>query len=415
MASLLLLLVVGVVDPFAPTPAAAEQQNREGWKHLRHRELAAARPCFERALALAPDFDGARYNLATTLAAEARWHEALEALAPALLHNHPRYRSQVLDDPDWAPLKAAPERAELRAVLDRTRAEYAMGLGDALVMVARLRPALASANGLDVRSFRHQELFAWDRTSGRFRQLTETAGRVVALARSPDHKRLAYLVSERTRLADGGAAATLSDARVFELELATLDTVERAALPAGTREVAFGFGGGRLQIAHARGEGPLEKPALDGESVWVSPGGFFVRPPPGPPVPLRPPVPIDPDSLTWSPDGTHALVRARQTPCQLLAAPGTLYRLELGPRRLVRVARLFAHFDPLWLDAQAFAFDDGLGEKGGVEVVEGGKPRLLRSPHGLGLHGLSEPPDCPRPSAPAGPARPPSRRKRNGS
>jgi len=386
----LLSVTLGLASPFLPPPAAAQHDNALGFKHFLKRETAAARALFEHALLAAPEYDAARYNLASTYAAEQKWAPALAQLDLLLLHNYPRYAQLVLADPDWAPIRVAErEKQELSEKLEHARAAYAEGLGHALIVVARTRPPLESAVGSSLRIFHHQEVYAYDLASRRWRQLTETAGRVVACLRAPDRRHVAVVTQEKARMVGGEVGRVMDDVTVRELDLSSLTLGTERALAAGTQAAVLGYAQGALRIATA----PPGPPQAT-EQVVVRAGWVEYRPAAGPAPTPPPAVPLDAESLTWSPSGKRVLFRRSLPLCALAHQRGELFLYEPGRRRLTRVARASARFDPIWLDDDSFAFEDGLGERAHIRIWRHGSLTTLAIPHGTGLHAVPELPAC---------------------
>jgi hypothetical protein len=247
--ALLMLVELGLADPFTPPPPAAQRENQAGYELVRRREFAAARERFIHALAIAPELDAARWSLASSWAAEGAWDAALAELATLLAHNFPRFARQVTTDPDWAPIHLVPDaKSRLGQALELARARYTEGLGRSLVFIARFRAATKSKNGEQIRWFRHQEAFAYDRVARRVRQLTATDGRVLAFARAPSHRTIVYVVCDQER------AGMLVGPTVRVLDLTSLGETPLDPGPV-TTSLAFGYRGERPE-AHGDWKGP---------------------------------------------------------------------------------------------------------------------------------------------------------------
>ena len=394
MISLLLAAAIGVADPFTPPPEAAQRENAEGFKLYRNREYAAALPHFQKALADAADYDAARWNLATVHAALRQWEVALRELEPLLLHNFPRYAHQVMTDPDWAPIKVSnKELGVLKAKIERARKEYVAGLDHAMLLVGRARPVVESPVGDQVRTFRHTEVYAWD---GRYRQLTETSGRVLAFVRSPDGKRIAYLTQEKSLNVGGVFGRVMQDAQADEMELRTLDPGKEQTLTTDAVAISMTFTQGELRIAVATREKTEEALVVPsaGELVVAHAVDVTYYPPQGPALPGKLGVPIDPVSLTWSSLRKQVLFRRHVPACALGRRRGELYLYDVPKKQLTRIMSASALFDAVWIGDDAFAFEDGLGGKATVRVWKAGKVTTLRLPHGGGLRSVPELPSC---------------------
>ncbi|MBC8133050.1 MAG: hypothetical protein H7X95_08725, partial [Deltaproteobacteria bacterium] len=90
-----------------------------------------------------------------------------------------------------------------------------------------------------------QEIFAWSPRTRRYRQLSSEEGRVLAVARSADGRRIAYVTAEkliRTRAPDAAKAThrtalALRGVTVIEMDLSTLVTLGRAAVLGDVRSL----------------------------------------------------------------------------------------------------------------------------------------------------------------------------------
>jgi Tetratricopeptide repeat len=369
--SLLLVAALGVADPFTPPPEAAQRENAEGFKLYRNREYAAALPHFQKALASAPDYDAARWNLATVHAALRQWEAALRELDLLLMHNFPRYARQAMTDPDWAPIKVSnKELGALKGKLERARKEYVGGLDKALLLVGRARPVVDSPVGDQVRTFRHAEIYAWD---GRWRQLTETSQNV-----------------------GGVFGRIMQDAQVFEVELRTLDPGKEQPMSTDSVAISLTFSQGELRVATATREKTDETLVVPsaGELVVAHATDVTYYPPQGPPLAAKLGMPIDLVSLAWSPLRRLVLFRRHVPACSLGRRRGELYLYDVGKKQLTRIMSASALFDAVWIGDDTFAFEDGLGSKAAVRVWKAGKVTTLRLPHGGGLRSIPELPAC---------------------
>jgi hypothetical protein len=391
---LLLATALGVADPFTPPPETPQRENADGFKLYRNREYAAALPHFEKALAGAPDYDAARWNLATTYAALRQWDRALREVDPLLAHNYPRYSRQLMTDPDWAPIKVTGrEFGVLKNKLEKARGTYSAGLDHAVLLIGRARPLVDSPVAEQVRTFRHAEVYAWD---GRWRQLTESSGRVLAFVRSPDGRRIAYLTQEKSINVGGVFGRVMTDAQVYDMELRTLEPGKEQNLSTDSVAVSMTYQQGELRVVVATREKTDDAlvVASAGELVVAHAGDVTYYPPHGPPLPAKVGVPVDLVSLAWSPLRKQVLFRRHVPPCSLGRRRGELYMYDVKSKNLTRIMSASALFDAVWVGDDAFAFEDGLGGKAEVRVWKAGKVTTLRLPHGGGLRSVPELPTC---------------------
>jgi tetratricopeptide repeat protein len=373
---LLLAAALGVADPFTPPAELPQRENAEGFKLYRNREYAAAMPHFQKALAAAPDYDAARWNLATTYAALRQWEASLRELDPLLFHNFARYSRQVMSDPDWAPIRVTgKEFGQLKSRIEKARAAYTAGLERAVLVIGRTRPLVDSPVGDQVRTFRHAEIYAWD---GRWRQLSETAGRVLTFVRSADGRRIAYVTQEKSLNVGGVFGRVMQDAQVFDMELRTLEPGKEQTLSTDAVAISLTYTQGELRVAVATREKSDEAlvVASAGELVLAHAGDVTYYPPHGPPLQAKVGVPVDLVSLAWSPLRKQVLFRRHVPACSLGRRRGELYLYDVGKKQLTRIMSASALFDAVWVGWKA------------------GKVTTLRFPHGGGLRSVPELPAC---------------------
>jgi len=120
--------VVGWAEVPLPPSAEASRRNARALALHRKGDYAGALAGFEATLAVEPGHIWARYNRACALARLGRVRESA-AIVRVLLHEDlPEFRRRMLDDPDLASMRAAPEGAELLASLPELAVAYADAL-----------------------------------------------------------------------------------------------------------------------------------------------------------------------------------------------------------------------------------------------------------------------------------------------
>ncbi len=116
-------------EPPAPTPigwasvpgpvlAEADAANRAALERHRAGDYSGARAGFEEALAAAPEFALARYNLACALSRLGETEGAAAQLETLLTADLTHYRRRLDDDPDLEALRRSPHLARLHAHID---------------------------------------------------------------------------------------------------------------------------------------------------------------------------------------------------------------------------------------------------------------------------------------------------------
>jgi hypothetical protein len=245
----------GVIDPFhVPTPAAA-QQNADGKLLYRQGRWEEARQKYRTAEALDPDFLAPALNVACSFVRQERFGEALSEVLRLIDRAYLPWSQEVLSAADLGALRVHETQGKgLRAILEAARLRWAEGVGDDLIMVARLRPPLRlgdSQGGVGreagpralVLGLR-QEVFAWSPWTRRYRQLTSEDGRVLAVARSRDGHRIAYVTAEKL-VRGSDDTPVLRGVVVSELDLGTLAPLGRGSLEGDVRRLELlAVGGG---------------------------------------------------------------------------------------------------------------------------------------------------------------------------
>ena len=231
---------IGVVDPFHLPVAPATQLNADGKILYRQERWDQARAKYRAAEAADPDFLAPILNVACSFVRQERFTEAMLEVRRLLDRAYLPWSAEVLSAADLGALKVRGEGKELRAVLEAGRQRWADGLSGDVVLVARLRPPLklgdpSTTTGALVLGPR-QEILAWSPRTLRYRQVTSEEGRVIAVARSSDGRKIAYVTAEKLIRAPG-AAVSLRGIFLTELELGTLAVLGRVPVEGDVRRL----------------------------------------------------------------------------------------------------------------------------------------------------------------------------------
>src|SRR5450432_1831509 len=239
----------GLTDPFhVPLPAAA-QLNADGKTLYRQGRWEEARVKYRAAEATDPDFLAPALNVACSFVRQDRFAEAVDEVLRLIDRGYLPWSQEVLSAADLGALKVRGEGGRLKMALDAARLHWARGLSADLILVARLRAPLklpqavprgdGAAGGMPggvaaepvapqaLVLGPRQEVFAWSPRTRRYRQITSEEGRVLAVARSRDRQRVAYITAEKLISGSPGGSA-LRGVAVNELELETLAPLGRA-------------------------------------------------------------------------------------------------------------------------------------------------------------------------------------------
>ncbi len=262
----------GIVDPFHVPLAAAKQLNASALILYRQGRWEEARKDYLAAAAADPDFLAPALNIACSFVRQERFGDAVAALEKLLDRAFLPWSDEIETAADLGALKALPEGKRLRQLLDEGRRKWAEGLDADLLFVARTRAPLkvgtperhpASTFVLGPR----QEVFAWSPSTRRYRQLTAEQGRVLALGRSRDGRRITYATAEKLIVAAEDALPKLRGLVIKEVDLATLALLAEARAPGDVK---------RLEILRA---GPgfayrIDSPPGKGEAFAIRDGAL---------------------------------------------------------------------------------------------------------------------------------------------
>lgn len=241
--------------------------NNEGKKLYREGHYAQARARYLAAVAADPEFLGPALNAACALARQGKFRDAAtEAAALARRAFVPMGR-EVLEAADLAPLHVRPEMKIVRDAIAEGGLSWGESLRDALFFVGRTRPPIRlSGHGVLVLGL-GQEVFAYLPHAGRYRQVTVEDGRVLALARSADGRRIAYVRAGKLVRPERGPPA-LRGLSVRMLELGTMALSPAVDIPGDLVELAIGFHDPRrAELVIRPGAGRASAYAFDGESL----------------------------------------------------------------------------------------------------------------------------------------------------
>ncbi len=214
----------GVADPFRPPDPKATALNAEGKTFYREGKWDAARARYRAAEAADPSFLAPRLNVACSFVRQERFTEAVAEVRALLDLAYVPWAREVLEAADLGALKVQPQMAEVRRAMADAAARWGTGLDGSLIFVARQRPPLripAAGTGEFILN-PHQEVYAFSPATARFRQLTAEDGHVLAVARTPDRRRIVYVTGEK--LIRGGKPddVVLEGVALHELTLETM-------------------------------------------------------------------------------------------------------------------------------------------------------------------------------------------------
>jgi hypothetical protein len=267
---------LGTVDPFHVPAATATELNTAAKVLYRQGKWEEARGQYRAALAADPDFLAPRLNIACSFVRQERFTEATAEARALLEQAYVPWAREVLEAADMGALKVRPEMKEFRAAMAEAARKWGEGLSDSVVFVARQRPPLRvppTGEGVFILN-PHQEVYAFIAETGRFRQLTAEDGRVIALARSADRRRIAYVTAEKLVRGSKGELA-LRGVALGELSLPTMVALPPVRIDGDVQKLdigeapggfAFHVTGERLNGFYRRGAGDVLAPFSTAES-----------------------------------------------------------------------------------------------------------------------------------------------------
>lgn len=445
-------LPVGMASPFPHLANESAAALNRGWAGLKAKKYDDAAAAFVEVATQLPDYLNARYQAARAYVLAGKMAEARGQLEELLRRNYVGYVDRVGKHKDFAALRSSPEWAAYSDAERRVRADYAAGLDQTLVVVARsgtVDPwtfaAGKTAGQQEAKLDWKQEVYAFDATAALFRALTATEGHVLAAMRSPDGKRLIYVTAERLARSDKDAAEP-ADARgkswfvepqVAILDLTTLETAGPIKLPGGYADLTLGFGASGTALVTTAGvvvgtgeglvAGTYEMdsartgltkattdPDIKGERVTIRPDQLVrsERPLPadvalsedrhsvrlgtGAGTVITSARSLAATSLAWAPSQTLFAYAGQFDGCAALrdekskAAQNELYVFEMDKKSAQRIDSGASAFEHQWLGGNILAYEAGAGAKATVSLfdIAGHKKTTLPLKYGAGLFGI---------------------------
>jgi hypothetical protein len=235
---------LGAVDPFKPPAPAATEANAAGKTVYRQGKWEEARTQYRAALAADPDFLAPRLNVACAFVRQERFAEATAEVRALLERAYVPWAREVREAADLGALKVRPEMNDIRRAMASAAAAWGSGLDSAVVFVGRMRaPLRIPEQGTGVFILNpHQEAFAFLPATRRYRQLTAEDGRVLAAARSPDGKRVAFVTAEKLIRGAAPGDVALRGVALGELTLGTMSISPLVRVDGDVRALAIEAG-----------------------------------------------------------------------------------------------------------------------------------------------------------------------------
>jgi len=261
-------------------PQAAMDLNREGKALYREGHFADARAKYESARRADPGFLAPWLNLACAYAREERFADATLQAAALIRHAYVPGAREVMEAADLGALQIRPEwLSKLKSALSDASLEWGRATQGSLFFVARTRPAVKlEGQGVLVLGL-NQEIFAWQPGSGRFLQVTDEDGRVLAFVQSPDGRKLVFVRAGRL-VRSPGQPDLLRGLSLRRLDLDRMVVGPAVELPDDVRELTiWSSASGSTGIRAAGPTRAVRALRFDGETLQDA--GSGQEPPPG--------------------------------------------------------------------------------------------------------------------------------------
>lgn len=243
-------------DPFRPPSPQALRLNAEGSALYRQSRWDEARARFRSAVEADPSYLPPLVNVACSFVRQQRFGEALAVVLELLQRGGPvPWVREVQEAADLGALLARPAPAKtLREAFADAAVRWGEGLDESVLLVARLaEPMKLPADGVAVLAPR-QEILAWLPGEQRYRRLTAEDGHVVALARSPDGRRVLYVTADKV-LRQKGKSTALRGVVVREMLLRNVSPLPPHPLHGGISVLSISFRGGDFVLTVDDGKG----------------------------------------------------------------------------------------------------------------------------------------------------------------
>jgi hypothetical protein len=431
------LLKPGLARPYLIPNPALDADTARGYDALARGDLMGALTAFNAAVALDPWADDPRLGLATVYTKAGNVPAAAQELQGPLFHDLVEINQRLEHDPRLAALQDPALLTAISGEKDQAGAASALATNGALFFVA---PPLSASSGNEAAPTpmgQGGEAWAYDRTDGRYLQLTSTGGQVAGALASPDGRLLAYVTITASHDPSGAAGPIIDKATVAVVTLGTFGVSPALPLDGPLRDVAVGFvpgaqtlrlredgmddagnlttvrgtsavpaltlqpndagtdQGARMLVVRAdgtaidegSGNGGLSDVAvgIDGQSLTLT-GGMAITVGEA----------VDPMSMVWSPHHLRLMFRSAFSACDDSASTD-LFVVDAATGGLTKVASGHAFLQSSWIDDVNVLYETGLGSSSGVRLVPvdghpGGLDLDVRG--GGGVFGIPRAPSC---------------------
>jgi hypothetical protein len=235
---------LGSADPFRAPDPKATALNSAGKDYYRDGKWEEARTEYRAAEAADPSFLAPRLNVACSFVRQERYTEATAEVEALLAKAYIPWTREVLEAADLGALKPRPEMARIKRAMTAAATAWGAGLDEAILFVGRARAPLKIPDGpgffiLNPR----QEVYAFLPTTGLYRQLTNEDGRVLAVLRSPDRRRIVYVTADKLIRGANADDLALRGVAISELTLATMSAEPSIKIAGDVRRIEIAMVG----------------------------------------------------------------------------------------------------------------------------------------------------------------------------
>jgi hypothetical protein len=412
---------VGMDDPFARLGNDGARQLNNGYRSLKAKKYDDARTAFEAVTQVTPDYTAARWQALRATALGGKFGDVPDAWAAILARDYVAYAGRLDKPKEMTALRAAPEWAAVKKAETQFRDAYAKGLDKGFFFVARTKEAAPlkwddkQQATLDLK----QEAYHYDPIAQKYRRVTETDGHVYAIAVSPDHKTLSFLVTRKLEKA-ADEKQSFVDPEVGYVNLVTLETVGPAAIKgkwpgvgmrfSKTNDPIFDTGDDKLGFDTAK-TGLTKMEVAGGDSVTnATPTAVHQSPEhpakvelsgdrrtltiEGAEKPIKAARDIEYSTVDWSPAKKRITYAGTIDACKMVNEgakdKNELFVWDQEKKAAWRVAAAVSFFDSVWLDDDKLVYEGGIGKDGKLHMVDlpTRNDVVLKPRYGAGLFGF---------------------------
>lgn len=228
---------------------------------VKKQDWTQVRTACEEAIVADPLHLDAHRLLASALAQQGKYEEAVDELAVALAGDFGRWGGTVLTDPDLEPIASSPLGSRLQDMVAVYRDQFVRAARGGLLVVARRsafkEPTRPKKAGAPFKLASRAEVFSYQLDTRRYLRLTRTNFQVLGFLLSPSGDELAYVAASQLQpgqppaAGSAGAPPVLAGLQVGVVSLAAPDAATTPAKLKSARTLALEYLPGNELVATA--------------------------------------------------------------------------------------------------------------------------------------------------------------------